>query len=165
MRRRFLNPIDLCLILMLVFSILGICLRHRALHSTDEDVLQTAEIVLLMRNVDAETADMLTVGEPFYNAGGEQFGTLRQLSSVPAKVCLEENGTLYEGRWEDGSRVDVTLTVEVEGTDRTSGFLISGRTAVLKGQTIECYSDRAYVRALVREIRRIERENGKKEPL
>lgn len=165
MRRHLWNPLDLCLILIFLASVLGIFLRCRDRYGADDDALRTVEIVLWMQNVDAELVDVFTVGDRFCTMDGDLFGDLRQITSTPANVSLESGGIVYEGTWDDGRRVDVTLILHAEGAERENGWFIQGRTAVLKGQTVEARSDRAYVRALVRDIRRTEPENGKNESL
>ena len=153
MKRERGNLLDLFLILLLVFSVIGVGLRQHALQRERQVVEEERYFVtLLLKKVPAEWIDCVSVGETLYLPDGTSFGVLRTLSCRPAQEILSGNGGTQSVLWEDGTFLDVSAVVEVQGQVREGVLLRDGKYALLLWSRQTLYSARAQWQATVSEV-------------
>lgn len=152
-KKRRLGALDVCIGLLLLLSILQPILRLLGWeHASQTKNAVEATVSLQVRNVPKEMEDCLTVGEVLRTASGEVYGVLEAVESTPARVTLIENGQELYGAWEDGTRVDLTLRVTVSGSMSDGRFLLFGRSAILRGNTVRLYGKYAMLCGTVTSI-------------
>ena len=151
MKERRGNALDLFLVLLLVFSLLGVIGR---LGDTDSAAYEESEAIMLVRveASDAALLDCLFVGEPLYLASGEYYGELAAIDSSPAKITLLEDGAFLSGEWDaDGPR-DYLVSVKTKGAWKGSSFFRSERDILLVGADVTLYGERAVIRGRTVEV-------------
>ena len=143
------SVLDLFLILLLVCVVAGAVLRLIDLYADDATVSESADVVLRVDALPIEVVECLSVGEALYNADGTRFGTLVSISHTPARLILEQNGSVFIGSAEENTRVDLTVTVRVRGTRQGALFLRDGRFPLPTNLKLPLYTIRASLHATV----------------
>ena len=144
MKERRGNVLDLFLILLLVFSILGVIARYREVGMT-VDASTEGELVLRVESTDAALSECLTVGEELYLVSGAYYGELVGIESARARISLLEGGSFFEGEWDENGPREFTLTVKVMGSVKSGVFYHLQREALLVGSTLTLYGERAVI--------------------
>ncbi len=122
---------DGILLFLLLFGLIGAAWRMGTLREEPEEA--RVSVILLQRQIYAETAERIHVGALLYNSAGEYWGTVKTVVIQPARVTLWEAGEACVGEWEDCRMCDVRVTVEVAGRWRDGCFLEAGRTPIAVG--------------------------------
>ncbi|MBQ1963671.1 MAG: hypothetical protein II369_06090 [Clostridia bacterium] len=147
------NLLDLFLILLLLFSVIGVGLRQHALQREQEELPKEAYCVtLLLKKVPSEWVECVSVGEVLYLSDGTPFGVLRELSCSPARESISTIGGTQSVLWEDGSYLEVSAKVIVQGRIREGVLLREGKYALLLWSRQTLYSTRAEWNVTVAEI-------------
>ena len=133
-----MNAADWFLLLLAVLSVSGILLRFWGLRNRSDEELQEYAVVVKWENADGRTVSCLQVGDILYTAGGERFGRVLSISSVPAEVELVSGGNVY--RLPSETRVDVTVELAVRGRLSDGLLLKDGTDALAVGQERKLYS-------------------------
>lgn len=149
MRKR-IGILDFFLIFLLLLSALGIFLRRQAIQKSG---LATEQQHFLMQatvyGVTPEFLDCIDKGETVYFASGEAYGTVTDMQILPAQTDLLEDGVCYSGEWELSERCNVWFEISFYGTAGRDCPLWHGTRAVLVGQKMELYSERALLNITV----------------
>lgn len=137
------NLLDLFLILLLLFCVIGAGLRQRALQNGREDFLtQEYSVILLLEKQPSDWLDCVEIGETLYLPDGTPFGSLRAISPSPCQELLPSaDGTHVV--WEDGTLLDVRAEILVRGHIRDDVFLREEGQALLLWSRQTFYSERA----------------------
>ena len=153
MKERNGNLLDLLILLLIGFGILcgvGRFLETRAHSVGTEDV---ATVSLRILATEAHLPSCITEGEDVFLTSGERFGEIVAVRAAPARVETEADGDMLVGTWETGEFWDVDVLLRVGGSVGTNGFLRDGRYAILVGQRLSLYTERAYLYGTVKDIR------------
>ena len=148
------SVLDLFLILLFSFCLVGAVLRYRDLRRGEgEDSRAPYLITAVVREIPTETAACIEAGEELYTVEGELYGVVRSVSSAPTRWHLVSNGAYYEGVWPEEWVCDLTLTVAVPGSESGGVLLREGRWPLLTGQRTVLYSNRGQWTAEIRLFR------------
>lgn len=153
MREKRGNLLDLLILLVIgfcIFSGVGRFLETRSQASVNASI---AIVTLRIRGTDAYLPSAVTAGEGVFLSSGERFGSVEEISSSYARVTLESEGETVVGVWEDGSRWDAEVLLRVTGSAAEQVFLRDGRYAILSGQMLSLYTERAYLYGEVASVR------------
>lgn len=149
-RARVGNLLDLSLILLLVFCLLGVGLRHRMQKNGEQALVEEDfRVTLLLEGLPAEWPHCVKVGETLYLGDGTPFGELLSCVSEPSSVRLLLDGELRHVAWEEGELCDVRAEVLVCGRERDGLLLRAGGQALPVGGRLTLYSARAEWKATV----------------
>ena len=139
------NLLDLFLIFLLLFSLLGALFRWDSLrHSSSKEQSERLLAVLILRTVDPHVAECLSEGEGVYRASGEYFGELVKKETRPAGVMCIEDGVLVEGEWDASLFCDLYLTFSF------SGGRVGDRTLHKGTQPLSRFGERLFLLVLTR---------------
>ena len=143
-KKRHGSVLDIFLVFLLLFSVLGIFLRSHSLKSLSaSEEMRKYVAFAVMESVDPRLFDCLEVGEPVFTAAGETWGRVSGVSRTPAKTSVQGNdGAIVQGVWEETRRCDLLVEILFEGNDSAGRVLQNGKTAVLAGQRVTLYSHR-----------------------
>jgi len=144
------NPLDLFLVFLILFSVLGAFFRWyslRQIQAEETDDVLVAEIVL--RDADPHVAECLTVGERVWRASGEYFGELIEVAIRPSRITRVEGGVSVEGEWDPRLRCDLYLSVRFSGRAARGRILHGGTQPLSVGQNMTLYTERAELRSLI----------------
>lgn len=144
MREKHGNLLDILILLLVGFCIFSIVGRFVQMRTGVQAEERAATVLLRIKGTEAQLPLSVEEGEDVFLASGERFGNVKSLTAVPARVTVESEGAVIEGRWEDGSLWDVEVELSIAGTIGENGFLRGGSTAVLAGQSLSLYTRRAY---------------------
>lgn len=140
------NLLDVFFILVLLLGIIGTVIQGVSKNKNIENTnLEFYNVVLQIETVPYEVSDCILDGDLFYTQSGELFGALQTHHVSPAQIVLKKNGEIYQGFWQHDTMCDVTLFLQVEGTITDDGFLRGGQHALLCGQRLLLYSDKAQI--------------------
>ncbi|MBQ8310604.1 MAG: DUF4330 family protein [Clostridia bacterium] len=139
---------DLLLVLLLLAVVAGAALRLIDRNADGESRNEEAELVLSIESLSAPIADYLTAGDVLYTTDGTLFGELIAMESTPARVVLEQNGAFFVGTADD-ERVDLRLSVRVQGVRNGNLFLLNGRISLPIGKVLTLYTDRVALHATI----------------
>ena len=134
---------DFFLLLLAFFSVVGLVQRLGSFGVDAKEAVSDFPVELLWEAVDARTADCLVDGEILRLENGTAFGTVKEILHTPHEAVIYEEGKEFRKTYPAGTVEDVRLTVTISGR-RSNGILLrEDGTAVLAGQTITLYSQRA----------------------
>lgn len=143
--------LDVFIILLIVLSVVGICLRMQALQSGgDNDSF--CRVRAVVKNLPTETADCLTEGESLYTNDGSLYGMVESIETEPARITVYQGDKAYHGVWEDGSTVDLEIWMTLTGSVGEDVFLRDGKHAVLLGEQVLLYGERCALSFLICEV-------------
>ena len=143
------NLLDLFLIFLLLFSLLGALFRWDSLRQSNGGESERLLAVLVLRAVDPCIAECLREGEGGYRVSGEYFGELVAKAIRPSGVTCIEDGVWVEGEWDSSLFCDLYLTFSFLGRRVGSRVLHSGTQPLSVGQSITLYTERAELHATV----------------
>lgn len=144
MKEKHGNLIDILILLLIgacIFSVVGRFVETRTEAQTEA---RSASVTLRIAGTDAHLPSSVEEGEDVFLASGECFGSVKTLIALPARVTVESEGDLIDGVWEDGSLWDVEVELLITGAVGENVFLRGGSAAVLAGQYLSLYTERAY---------------------
>ncbi len=141
-RMRF-RAMDLFLVMLVLFAVIGIARRAGAFRANAADTLRDYSVRAVWTDVDSRTVACLSKGETLYTNAGELFGTVLEVRSAPHKVVFRENGERVAAVYPPGTREDVYMTVAVRGGEHDGVILRENGKAILEGETYRLYSERA----------------------
>lgn len=158
MRERRGNLFDLLILLTVAFCIFGGIGRFFEVRAQANKVGQEAILTLSIPETEALFMNCINEGEAVYLASGEDYGTVEALRSSAAHVEMLGEDGFVSGEWKDGTRWEVHTEIRISGTFSEGIFLHEGRTAVLVGQYLSLYTERAYLYGMVTEVRLLTEE-------
>ena len=133
---------DVFFIAFLLLCILNATLRlGEKSDALSQGAFEDYLVMATISSVRAETADCLETGESLYTDAGEEYGVLEVLSSSPARLQMEQNGTVYEGVWED-TRIDLTVQIRIKGMEQGGRVFRESREQLCAGQSVTLYTKR-----------------------
>ncbi len=133
-----MNAADWFLLLLALLSVCGILLRFWGMRNRSDEELQEYAVMAKWENADERTVSCLRAGDVLYTAGGERFGRVMSISSVPAEIELVSGGTVY--RLPSESRVNATVEIAVLGRLSDGQLFKDGTDALAVGQARKLYS-------------------------
>ena len=145
MKEKHGNFVDIFLLVLIGFSVFSVVGRFAQAQSATGPEEMTASVILRIEGVDTYLPSSVTEGESAFLASGERFGRITSIFASSARVRVESDGELIEGVWEDGSLWDVEVELSITGEIGENGFLRNGSSAILVGQHLSLYSERAYL--------------------
>lgn len=136
--------LDLFLVFLLLFCVLGAFLRRQSLRR-DEEINTVTELhaEMLLHAVDPRMIGALSPGETLYRESGEAFGVLVSVEQGPTPITLTENGVSITGEWDESICCDLRLTVAFFGVETSERVLHGGTHPLSVGQSVICYGERA----------------------
>ena len=158
MKVKRLHVFDICLILLLLLSVIGIGMRWNSIHPSEES-WGSAEVTLRVVGISPLVADCIASGEALYCADGERWGNILSVERRETPFVAVANGEEVAGAYRMEDRVDLELLAEVRGERQSERFLRLGREALLIGRTAELYTKRAYLKATLLHIEAISPKN------
>lgn len=134
---------DFFILLLVFFSVVGFVRRVGAFGAEAREAVSDFAVELLWESTDAQTADCLAVGETLRNENGTVFGTVKEIRRTPHEAVLYREGREFRKVYPQGTVEDVRLIVSVLG--RRSGQILfrEDGSALLAGQNLRLYSQRA----------------------
>lgn len=155
------SVLDLFLVLLLSFCLVGAILRHREKRDEGLDnAISPYLVTAVATDIPRETAECLGAGEVLYTVEGEKYGVVTSVESHPARWRVISNGVWYEGDWPEEERCDLTVTVELQGSESGGALLRQGRWPLLTGQRTVLYSNRGQWSLEIRFFRPMEDKNS-----
>ena len=134
---------DGLILLLILLGILGIAARVLLWRRTEAGDRQTRTVVLTVQAIHARSLDCIEVGEVLYFADGSAFGLIESVEATPAKIELTGDGGVIFGAWKREERVDLSLSVRVQGWVREGEFLHDVGRALLVGERMTLYGHRS----------------------
>ncbi len=153
MREHRGNLFDLLILLVIGFCILSGIGRFFETRTQANEREQTAIITVRIPETDALLTSCISVGESVYLASGELYGSVEDVTASPARAQVMSEDGFVVGAWEDGSLMDVEAEIRISGALGEIGFLRGGSAAVLVGQYLSLYTERAYLYGVVTKVR------------
>ncbi|MBQ2734825.1 MAG: DUF4330 family protein [Clostridia bacterium] len=135
--------LDLFLIFLLIFSILGIVLRYREMKQLSaKNEMREYVVLAVMEAIDPHVVECLQIGEELFTAAGEKWGRVASISRSPAKASLISDGKIVPGVWDGDRKCDLLVEIVFEGSENGGVVLQNGKAAILVGQNWTLYSER-----------------------
>ncbi|MBE6589296.1 MAG: DUF4330 family protein [Ruminococcaceae bacterium] len=157
MKERRGNVLDLFLILLLAFSLIGV-IGRMAEGGVSSAAEEEALIDIYVPATEARLFECLEIGETLYLGSGEYYGVLTEIGVFPAQVRLEKDGRVYLGAWDADGPKDLVFTVRVKGAFRDAVFHREGRESLLVGDGVSLYGTRAHISGRVSGVERAEKD-------
>lgn len=149
-RSRTGNLLDLSLILLLVFCLLGVGLRQRMQKTgTGEETRGPHRVTVLLERLPAEWPSCVEVGERLYFADGTPFGELLTMTVLPAEELLVVGEGEVSIPWGEELLCSVRAELLVTGAWQDGVLLREGAYALPLGSQLTLYSSRAEWQLLV----------------
>ncbi len=143
--RRRLRPLDFCLFLLLVLSLICVLLRWSAGASREES-FSTHSVWLLASSIHPQVGDCLENGDLLYWPSGEVFGRVTKKEATEASTFPDPlRDTTQEKIVPGRGLVDLTLEVTIAGEWKQGVLLQNGVNALLYGKSFLLYSDRTAI--------------------
>lgn len=144
-----LNTTDRFLVVLLALCLLAVGARVWSLRGDSSENVETLEVLVVWREIDARTAECLSVGERLYTAAGEYYGTVADIEYLPVEKSLWQNGELWHYEMPIEEICDVRLTLRLEGRSDNGIFLRNGTESVGVGESKTLYSERCEISCVV----------------
>ena len=139
--RRRGGLIDAFIAAVILLSAVGVLLRMQAMRVMEETDAE-AMVQMTAEAIYAPSVACLTVGETLYCSDGSVFGVLEAVETSPARISMQDGDRILTGVWSDGSYLDVTLAVTVQGSVGERGFLREGTRELLLGERLTLFGER-----------------------
>jgi hypothetical protein len=151
-KKRRLNAVDVCLILLLLLSIVCAAWRTVTLSGHVGAAEEEATVTLFLRGVAPSVYACMQTGETLYTAEGTSFGVLAEKRASAARAVVEDGGRRYVGAWREAERVDVEVKIAVRGRLHDGVFFEGGRRAMRNGMRLCLYGALAELNGEVAEV-------------
>ena len=153
MKERRGSMLDLLILLLIVLGGFGTLGRFFEARATASDNGSVATVTVELFAYEAHLPSVLAEGEAVFLSSGEHFGELSSVRAEPSRVTVEANGEHLTGAWEDGTLWDTVLELRVTGSvSEERVFLREGGEALLVGQQLSLYTERAYLYGTVKSV-------------
>ncbi len=147
-----INFLDLCLILLFLFCLLGGLWRRYTLRAAEREAETEFLMLAELADVHPALADCLSVGEDLYLASGEYYGRITGIEVLPAKTWLLSDGVYREAVLDPSKHCRLVLEIGFSGSTSRGVALYEGRISVPLGSYLTLYSERAELAAQVQQI-------------
>ena len=134
---------DGLILLLILLGILGIAARVLLWRRTEAGDRQARTVLLTAQAIHARSLDCIEVGEVLYFADGSAFGLIESVEATPAKIELAGDRGVIFGAWKREERVDLSLSVRVQGWVHEGDFLHDVGRALLIGERMTLYGQRS----------------------
>ncbi len=145
--------LDLFLIFLIFFGVLGILLRwHTVRQSAEMETKQEFTISAILVGVDPRVSECIGTADTLYTLSGERLGQINSLETRPSAILLVQNGECYRGEWDHTLRCDILVDFSVLGELHEGRLLYGGRMPLSIGQNLVLYTERAELRLCILRI-------------
>ena len=149
--KRF-RAVDLFLILLTLFAVIGAFGRAGAFHANSSDAQKEYLVSAIWSDVDSRTVSCLQNGEWLYTNAGERFGQVTDIEISARETSIWDGGRRFSATFPKGTQEDVFLTVLVNGNVHEGVFLRENGRALLAGESYRLYSERVSLLLTVQAI-------------
>lgn len=149
--KRF-RAVDLFLILLALFAVVGVFRRAGAFHANASDAQKEYLVSATWSGVDVRTVSCLQNGEWLYTNVGEPFGQITEIEVAPHEISVWDGGKRFSETFPSGTQTDVFLTVAVKGNYHEDVFLRENGRSLLSGESYRLYSERTSMLLTVQSV-------------
>ena len=149
-----ISIIDILIVLTVAACIAGTFVHYRLYEKNNEVVVDERSLVsVLYSSLTPDIAERAVEGDTVFFENGEVFGKIVEITVEDADVYYKNS----DGKWvlgTDGTKKDVTVTIQADGDFTDSGFMANGTKYVAAGMEIGTYTPKFSGKGLIFEVKK-----------